>query len=103
MDPIIYHYGERFQKPVVTVCLLKKGKQFARGLTMCSKLDEPNSNSGLNKAKGRAEKAIVNKKPDLPINRNEAIRLLFESGAPPFRFKSEFPAKLTHEEMGMVG
>ena len=98
MEPIIYHYGNRYKKPVVTVCLMKKGRQYSRGLTLCSKLDEPNCNDGENKAKGRAKKALMSKQSDLPINRNEAIRLLFESNAPPFKFKSEFPVKLTSEE-----
>jgi len=98
MEPLFYHYGYRHEKPVVTVCLVKKGRQFGRGLALCSKLDYPNNSVGTVKAQGRAIKAITRKANDLPIDRDEAIRLLFEADAPPFKFKAEFPAKLTTYE-----
>lgn len=98
----VYNYGQRFGKSIVTVCLMKRGKQFARGLSLCSKLEEPNPTKGVNKAKGRAKAALINKRSDLPINRDEAIRILFETESPPFRFKSEFPAKLTPFEEKLI-
>lgn len=97
-DPVFYTYNDEREKPIVTVCLAKKGKQFARGLSIRSRRDYHRENVGNEKAKGRATKAITRKKSDLPVNRDEAIRLLFEAEAPPFRYKAEFPAALTPNE-----
>ena len=103
MKPIVYVEGNRYGKGVVTVCLMKKYNTFARGISICSKLDQPNDNKGINKAKGRAHKALKRKESDLPINRDEAIRLLFETGTQPFKFKSEYNTALTPYEASMVG
>ena len=102
MKELCYTYNDSREKPIVTVCLLKKGRQFARGIALCSKQDHIKSNIGEIKARGRAIKAITRKEPDLPINRNEAIRTLFEAEAPPFKYKAEYPAKLTMYEQQLV-
>lgn len=99
---LIYEYKNEREKPIVTVYLVKVGKQFARGIALCSKLDHIDPNKGAIKAKGRAIKAATRKAPDLPINRDEAVRILFDAGAPPFRYKAEFPARLTNEEQKLV-
>ena len=99
---LIYEYKNAHDRPIVTVYLVKVGKQFARGIALCSKLDHIDPNKGAIKAKGRAIKAATRKAPDLPINRDEAIRILFDAGAPPFRYKAEFPAKLTNEEQKLL-
>jgi hypothetical protein len=98
----MYEYRNEHERPVVTVCLTKAGKQFARGIALCSKLDHIDSNKGAIKARGRAIKAATRKAPDLPINRDEAIRILFEADAPPFKYKAEFPAKLTALEQKLL-
>jgi hypothetical protein len=98
MKELFYTYKDRMEKPIVTVCLLKKGRQFARGIALCSKQDHRKDALGETKAKGRAIKAVTRKEPDLPINRDEAIRTLFEVEAPPFKYKAEYPAKLTMYE-----
>jgi len=99
---LIYEYKNAHDRPIVTVYLVKVGKQFARGIALCSKLDHIDPNKGAIKAKGRAIKAATRKAPALPINRDEAIRILFDAGAPPFRYKAEFPAKLTNEEQKLL-
>jgi hypothetical protein len=103
MKPMIYKYDDSFERPVITIALLKKGKQFARGIALCSKMDHTAAEKGEVKAVGRATKAVVRKESCLPIRRNEAIRILFEAGAPPFKYKAEFPAKLTSYEKQLVG
>lgn len=99
---LVYHYKDNHGNPIVTVCITKKGKQFARGIALCSKLDHIDQNKGAIKARGRAVKAATRKAPDLPVNRNEAIRILFEADAPPFKYKADFPAKLTMQEQKLL-
>lgn len=98
MEPITYTYKDKYNKDIVTVCLVKAKKAFARGIALCSKLDHLNHQLGEIKAKGRAIKACTREKSEFPINRNEAIRVLFEAGAPPFKYKAEYNAKLTDQE-----
>ena len=102
MEPIIYHYTDRRERPIVTVCLRKKWGKFIRGLSICSKKEHPEEDKGIIKANGRATKAISNRASDLPIDRDEAIRLLFETGAPPFKYKAEYGAQLTEYERDLV-
>jgi len=102
MKPIVYTEGNRYGQGIVTICLMKKYSTFVRGVSLCSRMDYPDGNEGKNKAEGRAHKAFKQKKSTLPINRNEAIRLLFETGTHPFKFKSEFDATLTTQEKLMV-
>lgn len=101
-EPLFYTYDNEKGKPVVTVCLKKNRKNYARGLSIRSKRDFHKPTVGNQKAQGRAVKAIKHKNHDLPINRDEAIRLLFETNAPPFKYKSEYPAKLTPFEQQLL-
>ena len=41
MEPIIYHYTDKRERPIVTVCLRKKWGKFIRGLSICSKKEHP--------------------------------------------------------------
>lgn len=100
-EPIRYTYDNDKGKPVVTVCLKKRGKQFARGLSIRSKKDFHNETVANNKAEGRLIKAFKRKKAE-PIHRDEAIRLLFETNAPPFKYKAEYPAELTPHESKLL-
>lgn len=102
MEPIIYHFTDKRERPIVTVCLRKKWGKYIRGLSICSKKEHPEEDKGIIKANGRADSACIHKASRFPINRNEAIRLLFETGAPPFRFKAEYGAKLTEYEKDLV-
>ena len=102
MESIIYHYTDRRERPIVTVCLRKKWGKFIRGLSICSKQEYPKRTKGIAKANGRADKAMLNKTSCLPIDRDEAIRLLFETGAPPFKYKAEYGAQLTEYERELV-
>ena len=86
----------------MTVSLTKKWGKYIRGLSICSKQERLKVTKGIAKANGRMSKAIINKASDLPINRDEAIRLLFETDAPPFKYKAEYGATLTPYEQELV-
>jgi len=101
MKEVMYTYKDAHNKPTVTVYLVKKGRAIARGIALCSSKDHLKQALGEIKARGRAIKDITRKEPDLPINRSEAIRILFEAAAPPFRYKAEYPAKLTPFEQNL--
>lgn len=101
-EPIVYTYDNDKGKPVVTVYLQKHRKNYARGMSIRSKKDFHKETVALHKAEGRAKKAIKRKNHELPINRDEAVRLLFETSAPPFKFKAEYPAQLTPFEEGLI-
>jgi len=102
-----YYYHREAGKsrhPRVFVYLLKIGEEVARGIAVCS-LSEPAISLARGKAKayGRAIKAFVRKKKDMPIVRREAVRTLLTVGVPhfylaDFRYKSNYMPKLTEFE-----
>lgn len=102
MKSVIYTRIDKHRNAIITICLMKKYKTTARGIAICSKKDHPKGSIGVVKAEGRATKAIKQKRSCLPINRDEAIRLLFEMGVPPFKFKSEYNATLTKQEKELM-
>lgn len=102
MKSVIYTNEDKHRNAIITICLMKKYKTTARGIAICSKKDHPKGSTGAVKAEGRATKAIKRKGSCLPINRDEAIRLLFEMEVPPFRFKSEYNATLTEHEKELM-
>jgi len=97
--PYYYTYDGADGKPTVTVCLLRHDEGFARGVALRSKADKTFTETGTIKALGRAVKAAYREGQLLPIRRDRAIRILFEAGAHPFHFKSEYPVKLTTREI----
>jgi hypothetical protein len=98
-----YVITDKFKKPRVTVALVQYGNILVRGIAICCKKDRINVQLGIIKAEGRAIKAIAQKKSTLPINRNEAIRTLFETNSTPFKFKSEFDVTITEYEKTLSG
>ena len=76
MDSKYYYFRDKQNKPRITVRLIKIGNQIARGIAICSALDNPCKQMGRNIAKGRAHKAMLLKKNDCPINRSPAPLLL---------------------------
>ena len=62
------HLRNRENVPYVTICVVRKGDEYARGISICSYEDMPVKKTGRDIARGRALKAIFNKVNDLAIN-----------------------------------
>ena len=97
-----YVITDKFKRPRITVALMQCDDISVRGIAICGKKDHVNVPLGIIKAEGRATKAILQKKNTLPINRNEAIRALFEANSFPFKFKSEYNATRTNQELKLI-
>ena len=64
-----YYHRDEEAKPLVTVCLLKfQGDFVARGVAICSLRDCPSKRTGRTIARGRARKAMINKKSSEPTH-----------------------------------
>jgi len=98
-----YIMHDKDYRPRITVALKRNGGSIIRGIAICSKKDRFDPALGRVKAKGRAIKAEQRQYSDLPINRDEAIRILFESKSIPFHFKSTYNAALTDREQKLMG
>jgi len=70
-----YYLRNDKNEPVLTACLLKKEGQVARGLAICSLRDSPCKRIGRAIAKGRAEKALREKKDSGFIFRKEVYKV----------------------------
>ena len=104
----IYYYlrdGER--KPVVTVCLLEAENERARGVSICSKKDNPSKRSGKKIAKDRAKYALKKKGHHLPIEPKGGEAKILESvNASPSFFdflKAAYNPEINHIEMQRMG
>ena len=73
-----YYYGRDTEnKPRVTVCILRNSiGEIARGVAICSRLDNPNKKIGKAIARGRAEKAMNQEKSTDVIDRSEARNIM---------------------------
>ena len=79
MDSKYYYFRDTQNKPRITVCLLKVGGQTARGIAICSMLDNPCKTTGRNIAKGRAHKAMFAEESSCPINRKTAFDVAYDA------------------------
>jgi hypothetical protein len=61
MKQLFYHFRNKKNEPVITICLLQDEQIFARGISICSLKETPIKTDGRNRAKGRAEQAFRNK------------------------------------------
>lgn len=102
-----YHLRDMESRPVVTVCIVKKGDCYGRGLSICSKKDMPVKAKGRTIARNRALRAVHNQEFDGEINRFEANEVLCETivridrdtlNLLNFKFKTEFNPELTNFE-----
>lgn len=64
-----FYYATIEGKPIGTVCLIKEGDVWARGVAICSELDSFVKQKGRHIAEGRARKALKRKVSGLPIFR----------------------------------
>jgi hypothetical protein len=76
MIEIYYHLRDEKHAPRVTVCLLKYGDELSRGISICSLKDNPVKAKGKAKAKGRAYEALITKRDNSILYRNEALSII---------------------------
>jgi len=106
-----YHLRDYKRRPMATVCLAQKcngdGKiHLARGVSVCGEQDQPVKKEGINRARGRAIKALEKGESSEPMARQYVFDLFYKQLLEPATtmyltmcFKSEFEPKLyPHEE-----
>lgn len=96
-----YHCNHR-----VIVCLVKHGRNIARGVAICSPNDNLCAEEGYRKAKGRAIRALYRKDSAGVICRPEAMAALKRAGVDFFLGgmpKSHFNPDLTPQEKNLLG
>jgi len=71
----------------------------ARGVSLCNELDPFSKTCGINKAKGRAMKALERKSNSFPILREEALEKLPDTM---ISFKSEYVPTLSDFEIDIL-
>jgi len=98
-----YYLYDKHKRPRVTVALAQHNNKFYRGIALCSASDHVDQQLGEVKAKGRLKKALVQERCDLQINRDEAIRILYDTASMPFQFKSAVDVILTPQERILMG
>ena len=82
-----YYIRDGRNRPVITVCLLKIGKQLSRGVALCSDKDNPCKKTGRNIARGRAEQAMFNEMNCNALNRLDLFsvqEIIKKEGMNPF-------------------
>lgn len=103
VDKIYYYYLRDFNNvPVVTVCVVRKGNEYARGVSICSSYDQVNKNVGRRISRDRALFAIHNRATDDNIiNRSEAVDVLNDINYDTLyiNYKFEYNPQLSYFEM----
>ena len=108
MEPIkaeaYYYYRDTEKKPIITVCLLKAEQAIGKGIAICSDLDSPCKRTGRQIAKGRAIQALVHRITTQPVNRIEALTVLWKANPliPQFINKTIFNPSLKPFEIRML-
>ncbi len=72
-DVHFYYFRNENRTPIITVCLLNKEDQVARGIAICAPKDNFSKSMGRMFARNRAIKALLTKKTSDPVFRDEAI------------------------------
>lgn len=92
-----YYIRDKENKPRITVCFLKDEStgDFARGVAICSKRDNPCKRTGRNIARGRAIWALKNMGSNCLVKRREAT---FSYGNPFIMKAAYLPPLLPIEE-----
>lgn len=104
IDVKFYYYRDFSNRPVVTVCLIHKGEElFARGISICSILDNPVKKIGRWKAYGRAFKALTYVEDTEPIRDDIAFNInCCYSIDFSFEYKSYFKPEPTEFEKRLI-
>lgn len=102
MKTIFYYERTEDKKPLITICLIRKNGDYARGVAYCSFLDNPSKKRGRAIAEGRALKALKRKENNDLTTRNEPYKIAQACGTWPFPHKSSFPAQLSNIEKALI-
>jgi hypothetical protein len=99
-----YVIRDKQNRPRVDVVLLVETEtaEWTRGISICSRKENPNRIEGFNKAAGRAVKALIQQKDCLPIQREEACLDYIELELPAPAFKAAYKPKLTEFEQKIL-
>lgn len=89
-------FGNRIGLNIVTVCTIKDGDKFGRGVSICSDVDIPDENDGKTYAERYALHAIKRRK-NILISDERAIRMLLKTDCPFIDHSQSFPI-LTWQE-----
>ena len=109
VDQLFYYYLRNEKAmPIVTICIVRKGDNYARGMAICSPYDMPVKAEGRRIARNRALKALFNMETSGAIYRDEAVcelDTIDESyqDTIDFDYKTEFMPKLTVFEQILFG
>lgn len=107
VDEINYYFHRnRFNRPMITVCICKKGDEFSRGVSICSINDSPNKRLGRKIARDRALKALFDKEHSDGIHFRRDIRDVlntYDYALILDYFKSEYMPCLTEYERMLMG
>jgi hypothetical protein len=107
MEREIYYYLRTpDKKPVVTVCLLENGAEYARGVAICSPLDNPCRKTGRKIAQTRAKWALENKDNNCEINSLNSYDALWQArckGDIFHYFKAAYKPTINFIEMQIMG
>ena len=105
MNQKFYYLRDCNNRPIVTVCLMRKKGNYARGVSICSLKDNPNKKTGRNIAKGMATKALKRKMNSEMMARAEVWAVLEDFLTPDdwglvesWNYKSCFNPGLTEYE-----
>lgn len=107
VDQMYFYYCRNTEnKPVISVCIVERGDEFARGVSICSPSDIPMKKTGRKIARDRALKALHNNYDFGLINRAEALYILDEievDNYVEFTHKGKYMPELTVFEKLLVG
>lgn len=89
-----YYIRDNQNRPIITVCLLKRKNQIGRGVTICSVKDQPCKKVGRAIAKTRALFALASEKDNLEMVNGNFPLFAFDFGF----YKSYYNPELTKYE-----
>ena len=89
LDKLFYYIRDPHNRPVVTVCLLDDGDMVARGVAICSNMDQPCRKTGRSIAAQRAQAAMDDCQTRLTIATKRAKGIMKECSAPRAVVKSK--------------
>lgn len=106
MKEYFYYFRDDENRPIITGCLLIDGKEYSRGVALCSRQDNPCKKSGRKIAKTRALWAMKNRQSNCEITSIKANSVLIDAkiSATYFDFvKSAFMPPVNNIETKLMG
>ena len=86
-------------RPIITVCLIRIGNAMARGIAVCSDLDQPCKKKGRTIARTRAIYALSKEAHGCEIKREELYNSIIMDNFVPELYKSCYQPELTDFEL----